>query len=271
MTRVAAILSIHERPEKSLRCIEHLLKNESKSLNIDVFISDSSINNSAETLLKNRFPDIYYEKVNNNYYWNQAMINSWKRSVKVNPEFFLLLNDDTYLKNNVIKNMINEYNSIKEPSIIVGATSFNGKITYGGRIDKIKDMPAIPNNSTQEVRYINGNCVLINKIVFNRVGYLNSKFSHSLGDLDYGLRARKLGIKSYLSSEVVGECKKNKNVWYNKKNIVERYKLLRSPKGVPLKEYFYFNYSHFGIFKAFKFIIATIFALIFPKLYKLSK
>ena len=88
MTRVAAILSIHERPEKSLRCIEHLLKNESKSLNIDVFISDSSINNSAETLLKNRFPDIYYEKVNNNYYWNQAMINSWKRSVKVNPEFF---------------------------------------------------------------------------------------------------------------------------------------------------------------------------------------
>ena len=271
MTKIAVILSIHDRPEKTIKCIEHLLYNESKSLIIEIFISDSSIINTSEGVLRNKFPNIFYEKVNENVYWNKGMINSWRNSIKSNPDFFLLLNDDTFLVKGSLNKMLKEYKNIKDPAIIVGATSQQNEITYGGRVNNLKESPLVPNNSIQEIKYINGNCVLISKYVFNKVGYLSEKFSHSLGDIDYGLRAKKIGIKSYLSGEVVGECRKNINIWYSKKTFLERFKELNSPKGVPIKEYFYFNYFHFGLFSGIRFILATTIALIFPKLYKLLR
>ena len=271
MITVAAILSTYNRPEKIITCIDRLLQNETEEIQIKLFISDSSDDYRVGQRLKNKYPNIFYDKINSNIFWNKAMINSWKNSLQFKPKFFLLLNDDTFLYKNVVSKMIREYNTLKDPSIIVGATVFENKITYGGRVNSISESPITPNNKLQEVKYINGNCILINKSIFDKLGYLTSKYSHSLGDIDYGLRAKQIGIKSYLSGSIVGECEKNTNVWFNKKSFFERLRLLNSPKGVPIKEYFYFNYFHFGLFSALKFILATFVALFFPKLYKLVK
>ena len=271
MISIAAILSSHNRPKNTIKCINNLLKNKTKKIEIKIFISDSSDDLTLERLIKKKFPDIFYDKINSNTYWNKAMINSWKNSSNINPDFFLLLNDDTYLFDNVISKMINEYKNLRFPSIIVGATVYNNEITYGGRLNSISESPLKPNKTVQEIKYINGNCVLISDSIFAKLGYLTSKYSHSLGDIDYGLRAKKIGIKSYLSGSIVGECQKNTNVWFNQKTFLQRLKLLNTPKGVPVNEYFYFNYFHFGMVAALKFILATTFALFFPKLYKLIK
>ena len=63
----------------------------------------------------------------------------------------------------------------------------------------------------------------------------------------------------------------NPYIWYDEKKLIDRIRALNSPKGTPLNEYLYFNYYHFGVFNALKFILATIFALLFPKFYKLLK
>ena len=271
MIKVAALLSTHNRLEKTVKCLECLLNNKSNKFQIYIVISDSSSDLSIELELKNKFPNILYKRVSEDVFWNKGMINSWKNSVKLNPDFFLLLNDDTFLAKDALNRMLKEYNDLKKPAIIVGATAQKNEITYGGRVNNLRESPLAPNNSIQEIKYINGNCVLISKYVFNKVGYLSEKYSHSLGGIDYGLRAKKIGIKSYLSGSIVGECEKNKNIWFNKKTFLERLEQLKSPKGVPINEYFYFNYIHFGIYNGLKFILSTIIALIFPKLYKLLR
>lgn len=271
MIKIAALLSTHNRLEKTVKCLECLLNNKTEKIEIYIVISDSSSDLNIGIELKNKFPNILYKKVNENVFWNKGMIDAWKNSLKLNPDFFLLLNDDTFLIKEALNRMLKEYNDLKKPAIIVGATSQGNEVTYGGRLNNLRESPLVPNNSIQEIKYINGNCVLISKYVFIKVGFLSEKFSHSLGDLDYGLRAKKIGIKSYLSGSIVGECEKNKNIWFNKKTFLERLKHLKSPKGVPLNEYFYFNYVHFGIYNGIKFILSTIIALIFPKLYKLLR
>lgn len=52
-------------------------------------------------------------------------------------------------------------------------------------------MRIIPNGKLQLCEYFNGNIVLIPQAVYSVVGMNNPSYSHSIGDFDYGLRAKK--------------------------------------------------------------------------------
>ncbi len=262
--KIAVLITTYNRSIETKRCLDCLNK---LKINFFVFIADS---NSQEKL---KLPDYKYLKVKvfnigNDIFWNRGMNISWTKS---NEEFifdfYIWLNNDTFLYENSFSTIINDFNFCEKNSIIIGTTEDDTKLTYGGRL-KLKKEVITPNGKPQNVIYMNGNFVLISKNVFDKVGYLNNKFQHSLGDLDYGLRAIKKGIKLYASSQVIGYCKKNEYKWYDEKSFFLRLKKLNAPKGVPLVEYFYFNKVHFGFLQALKFLISTLTALVSPKLYK---
>jgi len=264
--KIAVLMTTYNRITKTLACLENLFNCPlPKEYSINVFIADSNSPDNTKSIIKEKFPDVEIFNVGDNIFWNQGMIKAWKRSLKINPDFFLWLNDDTVLYENSIKDILKDY-SIKKNSIIVGVTEDEKGLTYGGRRD-FKDYILSPNGTPQEIKIMNGNFVLVPKQVFEILGYLNYRFSHSLGDIDYGLRALKNGIYIYCTSKIVGYCSKNESVWYKENSFIKRLKVLNSPKGTPLKEYFYFNKKHFGVFKAIKFLIASFLALIFPNLY----
>ena len=66
--------------------------------------------------------------------------------------------------------------------------------TYGGRINK-KLVPL--NGKLQKCETFNGNIVLIPHYVHELIGFNDPYFHHSLGDLDYGMRANKAGIPNH--------------------------------------------------------------------------
>jgi GT2 family glycosyltransferase len=264
--KIAVLMTTYNRVTNTKNCLENLFKCFlPKDFSLNVFIADSNSPDNTEKIIKKIFPEVDIFNVGDNIFWNQGMIKAWKRSIKINPDFFLWLNDDTVLHENSIKNILNDY-SIKNNSIIVGVTKDEKGLTYGGRRD-FKDYILSPNGTPQEIKIMNGNFVLVPKQVFEIIGNLNNKFSHSLGDIDYGLNALKNGIYIYCTSKIVGHCSKNESVWYKENSFIKRLKVLNSPKGTPLKEYFYFNKKHFGVIKAIKFLIASFVALIFPNLY----
>ena len=269
--KIAVLMTIHNRMDQTLKCIEFLNKNSSKWISIDIFIADSgTVDNS---LINKYFSNCFIKKINNDLYWNQGMIIAWELAINSNKNFnfFLLLNDDTFLKPKALSSLINDHKSVDDQSnIIVGTTSYKDKISYGGR-NKINLKPVMPNGKPQKVRYMNGNCVLIPYSVFLKVGNLNNRYSHSLGDIDYSIRATKKNVSVLIGSEIIGECKPNKTEWYSNRSFFERVKQLNNPKGFPFNEYLYFNFKNLGLYSAIKLILSTLIILIDPILYSKIK
>lgn len=262
-------MTTYNRSTNTTKCLTNLfncyLPDE---FSLNVFIADSNSPDNTEKIIKEKFPGVDIFNVGDNVFWNQGMRLAWDRALKINPDYFLWLNDDTFLYENALNTLIKDYQSLNNSSIVVGVTDHNGELTYGGRIKKYNNDLIKPNGFPEKATYMNGNCVLVSNKIYIELGNLSHHYSHSLGDIDYGLRAKKKNIGVNTSSNLVGSCSPNFFIWYNPKStLTTRFKLLLSPKGLPLKEYVYFNYTFFGVFKVFKFLVSTSVALFLPKLF----
>jgi GT2 family glycosyltransferase len=156
--------------------------------------------------------------------------------------------------------------------IICGSTcaiNDKQKITYGGK--SLKQGSIIPNGEKQTCDYFNGNIVLIPQYVYKKIGMNDPIFHHALGDFDYGLRAKKSGIKSVVSPSILGECEEHKELaaWCNPETpVLQRLKLLYTPSGNNPFEFFKYENRHNGIFKACFHFFTNYLRAIAPFLWK---
>ena len=199
---------------------------------------------------------------------------AWSYAANNNIDFYLWLNDDTILKKTSLLTILENANLRKNESIIVGVCKSNddSSITYGG-YHHITHKIIEPNGHVQECCFFNGNVVLISQKVFSVVGYIDPVFHHGFGDYDYGLRAKELGIKSYVTSETIGFCDRNKlKIWCNPDyTILKRIKHFYSPLGMAPFKHFIYAKRHFGSYKALKNILTQHIRLIFPSLWLNNK
>jgi GT2 family glycosyltransferase len=238
--------------------------------NIEVFlVDDRSIDGTSE-MVRSLFPQVNIIQGNGNLYWNRGMILAWETAASAKDfDYYLWLNDDTFLFINAIGVLLRRQFPF---SIICGTTKsfINGNLTYGGYKKSDKKL-VITNGSFQNVDYCNGNCVLIPKKVFNKLGSLDSNFHHALGDFDYSLRARKFGIEVKIAPEIVAYCESHISVpeWQSTSlSIFQRFKKLYHPlSGCNPKEFIVFDWRHNGfIITFFHFLTINLRALL-PKLW----
>jgi GT2 family glycosyltransferase len=152
-------------------------------------------------------------------------------------------------------------------------SSANENVTYGGFVTKSKKL-LIPNSFYQNADYCNGNCVLVPRNVFDKLGNLDPIFHHALGDFDYSLRARCIDIAIYISPEFIGNCERHESEpqWQSSAfRISERLKKLYLPSsGCNPYEFFIFERRHNGIITAiFHFITLHIRAMC-PSLWRIK-
>jgi GT2 family glycosyltransferase len=70
-----------------------------------------------------------------------------------------------------------------------------------------------------------------------------------MGDTDYGLRARALGIPSYVAAGIVGHCSQNPlagSYLDPSLPLARRWQLMRSRKGLPVRSWLHFCRRHGG-------------------------
>ena len=195
---------------------------------------------------------------------------AWKQTIiDCDYDFYLWLNDDTILKKEAINTLIESAIQTELQSIIVGSTESQQRVlSYGGRKADINNTLIPPNN--EELVYcntFNGNIVLIPKFVVQKIGISNHFFRHSFGDIEYGFRSRKKGLKSYIAPGTLGICDRNEGVprFLNKSlSVTKRLKALYSPLGFNPKESFYLDYKYRGIHIAILRFIKLHFNAIFP-------
>lgn len=109
--------------------------------------------------------------------------------------------------------------------------------------------PVEPSGKLQRCDTMNGNCVLIPREVAQSVGNISPEFTHKIGDMDYGLRARAKGFPLWVAPTYIGECSRNPPpLWVNPEAPLKtRLKVLRSPKGLSPAEWIVYARRHAGI------------------------
>ena len=269
---IAVLITCHNRKEKTLSCLQVLFNQYGlgEEFTIEVFLVDDASTDGTSEAIKSQFPKVNIIKGNGNLYWNRGMHLAWETAVSTRDfDFYLWLNDDTFLFENAIQTLLE---IIYPFCIITGTTQsqINHKPTYGGYITILKNLIS-PNGSYQQCDYSNGNCVLVSKYVYEKFGNLDPIFHHALGDFDYILRARKMGIEIYVAPHFIGFCENHENIpkWRsNSLNVINRLKNLYTPlSGCCPTEYFVFDNRHNGLLKACIHFISIHVRCIFPNLW----
>lgn len=277
MKYIAVLLTVFNRKESTIRCLEGVYTQIiPEDFAIDIYMTDDGCTDGTPESIRANFPNVNIIQGNGKLYWNRGMWKAWQAAIKTrNYDYYLWLNDDTFTYSHMIKSLLNVATKKNNKAIIIGPTiDANGKNihTYGGR--KGKNLVPL-NGNLQECDTFNGNIVLIPKYVYEKIGCNDPYFHHSLGDLDYGLRARKIGINIYQLGIPIGECDRHNHImkWCDPQiPITKRWKILHSPTGYPPREIWHFNKRHYGFVKAIYYIFTTYVRCLFPNIWiKMNK
>ena len=273
---IAILIACYNREQITLNSLKALFNQKLSNVKLNVFLVDDGSTDGTSESVKKLYPFVKIIKGNGNLFWNGSMRLAWEDAINSgNFDFYLWLNDDTILFENALQILIESFETVKNISgkqaIIVGSTNDNeGCFSYGGRIKKnsydvLASKWLFPTEKIQPIKTFNGNIVLVPHSAYLKLGNLDRKFIHAMGDIDYGLRASDKNISIYLAPGYIGNCSRNviQPAWTNPEiSFKERLKNLNSPKGLPLKQWKYFVKQHTGIFWPFyyfKIIIRVLF------------
>lgn len=270
--RTAVLITCHNRCDKTIACLDALFKSKlNPQFLFEVFLVDDGSIDGTDILVKKHFASVNVINGNGKLYWNRGMLLAWETAVKAQDfDFFLWLNDDTILHYNAFNLMLSQALIWDKKRIIVGTTCsvHSGKFTYGGY--RFYNDELIPNGTWQDCDYFNGNIVLIPNFIFQKVGFLDKRFRHALGDFDFGMRARKLGYVHLSSPEYFGICERHEKEpqWRNPDlSLKKRFKNLYSPLGKNPMEAFISDHRHHGILNAIYHFITLHIRVLVPQLW----
>lgn len=275
--KIAVLIACHNRLNKTKKCLNKLFNQKNKkNFFLSVFLVDDGSTDGTEKFIKKKYPNLNLIKGDGNLYWARSMNLAWKNAMndEHNYDYFLLLNNDTYLYPFAISELF--FNNKQNSNIIVGSCcdSKTKKRTYGGvklnrnLLQPFKFKMADINGKLQEVHIANGNIILIHKKIVKKIGILDGNFEHAFADIEYSLRAVRMGIKLFLTRKHIAEC--DRDMINNKFNlsIFEKLKNIFHIKQKPIKSIYRLYSGYGGILWPISFIatyLKSIFLIILKK------
>ena len=273
MNTIAVLLTVHNRKEKTLHCLQNLFAQKlPEGVQIDVYLVNDGCTDGTPEAIAKIYPQVKIIKGTGSLFWNRGMHLAWQTACQTkNYDYYLWLNDDTFIYTDTIAHLLHCSYEADNKALICGilcSETDNNKTTYGSWT---KGKLSNANGEMQEADIINGNVVLVPKIVYNSVGMLDPIFPHAIGDFDYGLRALKNGHKCYSTKKYIGTCENNPKLpkWcYASTPLSERWKDLYSPLGYAHPNYFFvYEKRNFGLLTAVKHYISIHLRVAFPQLW----
>lgn len=248
---ISALIASHNRREHTLACLESLQAATIPGITVDVHLVDDASNDGTAEAVAAAYPEVEINPGTGDLFWGGGMRLAFAQAVPTRPDFLLWLNDDVVLYPDALERLLATYARLcagRQPlSVVAGSVCDprTGATTYGGvrRISRLRRMAfaqVIPTDTPQSCDTINGNVVLIPRSVYLVVGNIDEKFTHAMGDVDYGFRARAAGCQVLLAPGHVGTCTVNPRADTFRDETLSRRERLRraaSPKGLPIAEW----------------------------------
>lgn len=253
MKNIAIILTVHNRIDKTLACLNSVFSQTEKYnfCKIDVYITDDGSTDGTSQILYCHFQkeSLHILLGDGNLFWNGGMINSWKAAVEHGGyDGYLWLNNDTTVLPNLWKELqeTDDYskNLFGKGGIYVGSTKdpLTGVFTYGGfnftSKWTLKDEFVYPDGSFHLCQCAHGNVTYISHEVVAKMGILCERYQHGGGDHDYTYLAYKAGFPLIVLKEYVGTCENDHEQGgyadFLSMSLRKRIKYLYSPLGFNL-------------------------------------
>lgn len=256
--KIAVLLTVFNRKQKTLACLESLQQQElPPNVNIEVFLTDDGSSDGTTEAITSHFPCTHVYRGTGKMFWAGGMRHAWKNALSTNPDFYLLLNDDTMLDRRAVSILLDTSTNAGRspvPSIAIGSTcNEGGSLSYGGwklgsRVFW-KSRRVYSEVKHTECDFGNANIMLVPHEVVSRIGILSDRFTHSLADFDYTLRAKKIGFKLRVPPGFLGNCTDDHDKNWKSRQVPlgERIAYLKSPKGLAYREYLHFIQQHFPL------------------------
>lgn len=233
--KAAIIITTFSQDALLEKCIKSI-KNKTHYKNYRIFLVDDGSKNKSGERIRKKFPFVNVTANKTNTGFSKANNIGIKKALKeYNPDYILLLNDDTeVVQGNWLSEMIDA--GEKNPSAgILGCrivypdgslqwVAENGKIKFfmqKGFRKETKGMAEI-----QKIDNVIGACFLIKRKVIKKIGLLDEKFSPFYGEeTDFCYRAKKAGFDIVYAGGAKIIHARNKSissfseddVWYIKK------------------------------------------------------
>jgi GT2 family glycosyltransferase len=220
--KISVLMTCFNRKDKTNQCIKMLLNNESKlDEKLNIYLVDDGSTDGTSELIKQKYSHVNIIEGSGSLFWNGGMRLAWQTALKDRSDFYLWINDDSFIYDDSISRLFNSYQELAKQGQSVGAIlgsmvdPITKKLTYGGRLkcsrlNPVKIGPVIqPSNAALKCDFVNGNLTLIPAETVKKIGILSDQFTHSMGDFDYGLRAIKAGLNCWVAPGVYGECEVN--------------------------------------------------------------
>lgn len=254
MKSIAILITVFNRKDKTLQCLHSIKAQKGLSeCEVDIFIVDGGSTDGTPDAIRAEYPEVNMS-VHDGLYWAGGMRKAWNEALEYRQDYdyFWLLNDDTTLYPQCLKNLIDTERKFPN-GIYIGATcdSKTKNYSYGGiklqNRNFSKGNIVIPNGKYQQVDMGNANIMLISRSAYDNLGTLSTVYTHGIADYDYTLRAIDKKIPVILVPDYCGECTDDHgNNWLpQNRTLKERLKYLYSPKGLAYREYLYWIKTFF--------------------------
>ena len=259
---VCALLTCFNRRDTTLACLRALGAStgvEHVELHA-VLVDDGSSDGTAQAV-RAEFPWVEVVVSDGSLFWCRGMHLAFETAFRKGFDHYVWLNDDTTLRNEALAGLLACEAWLRArtdaPVIVVGNTvdPVTGAHTYGGerqpsalasfRVERIAPGPA-----PQRCDTMTGNIVLIPAHAAECVGNIDPAFEHAMGDTDYALRARRLGVELWVAPHVHGSCAHNSVAGtYLDASLptTERWKRMLHRKGLPWRSWLTFTRRHTGV------------------------
>ena len=245
--RIAILMACHNRVKTTFECLRRLLPQLSEADR--VFLVDDGSTDGTGELVRTEFPEIRVIEADGTLYWAKGMHKAWMAAIGEGEwESYLWLNDDAMLTEDAVDRMLLKGDG---KSLVVGELcDKTGRPVYGLNVNG----------------WVNGNCVLVPKYVFEKVGMICGEYSHAWADSDYACRVKKAGCT------IVGAGKVGTTEWHPirpelaGKSLSERWHLLFDPKGWNLHDLWLYRRRNWSIFHAVASVVHMVFHVLFSRM-----
>lgn len=286
MLNIAVLITVHNRREKTLRCLRSLSETipGEGDFRLKLFLTDDgSTDGTAEAVRAGSFPfEVSILQGDGNLFWNGGMINSWKAALAEGGwDGYLWLNDDTVVLREFWDDLKEadgfSISRFGRKGIYVGSTKDlgTGAYTYGGFVYTnrftLKDKMLPPDGSFQSCDAGHGNITYVSAEVVEDQGIFCEKYIHGGTDHDYTYLAHKAGWPVLVMPHYCGGCLNDHSKDGGRKkffelSLKERLKSLDGPRGLNLHNALLFSRRCFPW--RYPIILATgYFKAFFPKTY----
>lgn len=278
--KITVLLAAHNRRDSTIRSLKNLYRQQGIGdlFELSVVLADDGSTDGTSEEVERQLPQIKVVRGDGNLFWCGGMCLAYENARGDGADFYLLLNDDTYLYDDAIKKALGVYFKKsfegKPEHVVVGSTvnPHSKKLSYGGEIRVSRWHPfrynlLTPQEYAQACDTFCGNFVLIHRTVIEKIGFLDDRYTHWFGDIDYGLMVAKAGCGLWLAPGFVGECAENDpGIHWDSAayTFPQRVRMFFKVKGMPLNETMVFCRKHGGLLWPLFWLMPIFRGLFFP-------